>query len=201
MDELSEWGSAMGVSLVGYAGFSLGLVPTAVAYKSVSMIAVCVGFAFVPIFILMAPATVSSVCDDMLDQLNDIRSETPFLYHLYIKTIILPRQARDKHEEKLKKKAFPIASSAMTTTSCAALTCDTASHTLPAPKASGSRCSARSSISACWRRWQRVWRAQGAPSSPFWWLWGLAKWQKMTAVLPRAMRERSRACLRWFKSR
>ena len=103
MDELSEWGSAMGVSLVGYAGFSLGLVPTAVAYKSVSMIAVCVGFAFVPIFILMAPATVSSVCDDMLDQLNDIRSETPFLYHLYIKTIILPRQARDKHKENSKK--------------------------------------------------------------------------------------------------
>ena len=72
MDELSEWGSTMGVSLVGYAGFSLGLVPTAVAYKSASMIAVCVGFAFVPIFILNAPATVSSVCDDMLDQLNDV---------------------------------------------------------------------------------------------------------------------------------
>ena len=31
------------------------------------------------------------------------RSETPFLYHLYIKTIILPRQARDKHKEKSKK--------------------------------------------------------------------------------------------------
>ena len=31
------------------------------------------------------------------------RSETPFLYHFYIKTIILPRQARDKHRESTQK--------------------------------------------------------------------------------------------------
>ena len=37
------------------------------------------------------------------------RSETPFSYHLYIKTIILPRQARDKHRESTQKKmAFRI---------------------------------------------------------------------------------------------
>eukprot|EP01046_Picozoa_sp_COSAG06_P072599 COSAG06_NODE_21311_length_761_cov_1.480363_1_plen_153_part_00 len=31
-----------------------------------------------------------------------------FLHHFYIKTIILPRQARDKHKENSKKMAFPI---------------------------------------------------------------------------------------------
>eukprot|EP01046_Picozoa_sp_COSAG06_P035988 COSAG06_NODE_3925_length_4760_cov_17.392620_2_plen_159_part_00 len=31
------------------------------------------------------------------------RSETPFLRRFYIKTFILPRQARDKHKKKLKK--------------------------------------------------------------------------------------------------
>ena len=30
-----------------------------------------------------------------------------FLSHLYIKTIILPRQARDKHRENSQKRAFP----------------------------------------------------------------------------------------------
>ena len=32
--------------------------------------------------------------------------ETPFLSHLYLKTIILPRQARDKHRKNSKKMAF-----------------------------------------------------------------------------------------------
>eukprot|EP01046_Picozoa_sp_COSAG06_P008205 COSAG06_NODE_412_length_16042_cov_52.419934_12_plen_139_part_00 len=45
------------------------------------------------------------------------RSETPFLRRFYIKCIILPRQARDRHKENSKKMAFPIAS-AMSTCSC-----------------------------------------------------------------------------------
>lgn len=72
MDQLSEWGAGMGVALVLCCGFSLGLVPTAVANKSASMLLVCAIFACLPICILVAPAQVSSVCDDMLDQLNDI---------------------------------------------------------------------------------------------------------------------------------
>jgi hypothetical protein len=72
MDQLSEWGMGMGIALVLCCGFSLGLIPSAVAYKSVLMVSVCILYAFLPIFILLAPAQVSSVCDDMLDQLNDI---------------------------------------------------------------------------------------------------------------------------------
>jgi hypothetical protein len=34
---------------------------------------------------------------------NDRGETTPFLRHLYIKCIILPRQARDKHRENSKK--------------------------------------------------------------------------------------------------
>ena len=71
MEQLSEWGPGMGVALVLCCGFSLGLIPSAVAYKSLPMVLVCVSFAFLPICILLAPAQVSSVCDDMLDQLND----------------------------------------------------------------------------------------------------------------------------------
>jgi hypothetical protein len=44
-----------------------------------------------------------------VDQLSGVGKETPFLRHLYIKCIILPRQARDKHREKHSKNggAFP----------------------------------------------------------------------------------------------
>ena len=72
MDQLSEWGPGMGVALVLCCGFSLGLIPSAVAYNSTLMVTVCIIYAFLPICILLAPAQVSSVCDDMLDQLNDI---------------------------------------------------------------------------------------------------------------------------------
>ena len=39
-----------------------------------------------------------------VDRFGDLR-KTAFLSHLYIKTIILPRQARDKHRENSKKDA------------------------------------------------------------------------------------------------
>eukprot|EP01046_Picozoa_sp_COSAG06_P028626 COSAG06_NODE_2593_length_6607_cov_2.577904_4_plen_101_part_00 len=52
---------------------------------------------------------------------HGVRSETPFLYHLYIKTIILPRQARDKHKENSKKMAFPIGCSLRATSNSSML--------------------------------------------------------------------------------
>jgi hypothetical protein len=74
---------------------------------------------------------VPTVLNDRLAILGDDRAAEPqvllrktaFLSHLYIKTIILPRQARDKHRENSKKDAvFPTAAiaSAIRQSSCAA---------------------------------------------------------------------------------
>jgi hypothetical protein len=72
MDQLTCWGTAMGHALVCCVVFSLGLVPTAVASHSLTMTVIVVCVAAVPILMLWQPATVSSACDDLLDQLNDI---------------------------------------------------------------------------------------------------------------------------------
>ena len=52
--------------------FSLGLIPTAVHSASSFLKAVSVLIGLVPLIILYQPATVSSFCDDLLDQLNDV---------------------------------------------------------------------------------------------------------------------------------
>lgn len=72
LDELSEWGTAMGASLIGFWSFALCLVPTSVASQHTAMscgLAVCASF---PLLTAIAPANVSSSCDDLLNQLNDI---------------------------------------------------------------------------------------------------------------------------------
>ena len=54
-------------------------------------------------------------------QLVLARSETPFLRRFYLKCIILPRQARDKHKENSKKMAFPVGGLGAATLGCVAL--------------------------------------------------------------------------------
>ena len=48
---------------------------------------------------------IARVSNDATDMINSCLRKTAFLSHLYIKTIILPRQARDKHRENSKKDA------------------------------------------------------------------------------------------------
>ena len=62
----------MGQGLLGCLFFSLGLIPTAVHSASSLLKAVSVLIGLVPLIILYQPATVSSFCDDLLDQLNDV---------------------------------------------------------------------------------------------------------------------------------
>jgi hypothetical protein len=72
LGELSEWGTAMGASMIGFWAFALCLVPTSVATKNTVMnigLAVCALF---PLLTALGPANVSSSCDDMLNQLNDL---------------------------------------------------------------------------------------------------------------------------------
>lgn len=72
MKQLSEWGFGMGWALVFCLIFSLGLVPTAVATHSWATAVVAILTLVLPLRMLNMPATVSSACDDLLDQLNDI---------------------------------------------------------------------------------------------------------------------------------
>ena len=58
----------MGQGLLGCMFFSLGLIPTAVHSASNFLKAVSVLIGLVPLIILYQPATVSSFCDDLLDQ-------------------------------------------------------------------------------------------------------------------------------------
>jgi len=69
---LSTWGQAMGEAIVCCTLFSLCLLPHAVARNSETLALVCVLTTTLPLGILWAPASVSSVCDDLHDQINDI---------------------------------------------------------------------------------------------------------------------------------
>lgn len=76
MRHLSDWGTAMGAAVVSYFMFAITMLPTAVATKSpwwkpVVWFALLVFFA-IPFYLAWGPATVSSACDDLLDQLNDL---------------------------------------------------------------------------------------------------------------------------------
>jgi hypothetical protein len=72
MQQLSHWGPGMGQALIFCLLFSLGLVPTAVAADSWVVVLIASITLMLPLTILKMPATVSSACDDLLDQLNDI---------------------------------------------------------------------------------------------------------------------------------
>jgi len=72
MGQLSEWGPAMGQAIICCTMFALCMLPHAVARHSVTWGVVCVLVTTLPVMILWAPAAVSSTCDDLLDQLNDI---------------------------------------------------------------------------------------------------------------------------------
>ena len=72
LDRLSEWGPAMGMATIGCWSFTLGLLPTAVAKEHTTLLVVLALIAILPVMIALAPANVSSSCDDLLQQLNDI---------------------------------------------------------------------------------------------------------------------------------
>ena len=72
MDSLSEWGPSMGASVIGFWAFALCLLPTAVAEENLIMNLLLVLLAMFPFMSISGPAHVSSSCDDLLDQLNDI---------------------------------------------------------------------------------------------------------------------------------
>ena len=68
LEELSTWGPSMGTAIVAMTVTALCLIPTAVATNSHSMLLALGLLQGLPAFIALAPATVSSTCDDMLDQ-------------------------------------------------------------------------------------------------------------------------------------
>ncbi len=72
MNQLSEWGTAMGVSTIGCWGFVLGLLPRATSTLHPGLTTSLPIIAVLPLMIAWAPATVSSACDDLLNQLTDI---------------------------------------------------------------------------------------------------------------------------------
>ena len=72
LEELSVWGTAMGVSILGFWALALCLVPTSIASNNREMQVGLGLVALFPIMILIAPANVSSSCDELLNQLNDI---------------------------------------------------------------------------------------------------------------------------------
>ena len=58
----------MGATLLGFWAFALCAVPHAVATNNLMLKLVLAGIAVLPLMILVAPAKVSSSCDDLLDQ-------------------------------------------------------------------------------------------------------------------------------------
>ncbi len=80
MGHLSDWGTAMGAAVFSYFLFAFTMLPLNVnrlhsGRPSLwSFFACVVNFMFfaIPFFLAWGPATVSSACDDLLDQLNDL---------------------------------------------------------------------------------------------------------------------------------
>jgi hypothetical protein len=58
--------------MLGFWAFTLCAVPYAVATDTLAIKIGLAGTAVLPLMILAAPAQVSSSCDDLLDQLNDV---------------------------------------------------------------------------------------------------------------------------------
>jgi hypothetical protein len=72
LEELSAWETAMGASVLGFWTFALCLVPTSIAAHNIPM-QVGLGLAALfPLLIMIGPANVSTSCDDLTEQLNDI---------------------------------------------------------------------------------------------------------------------------------
>lgn len=72
MNQLSTWGFAMGISTIGCWSFVLGLMPRAASAQHTGLNIALVVIAVFPVMTALAPAAVSSACDDLLNQLNDI---------------------------------------------------------------------------------------------------------------------------------
>ena len=72
MDHFSDWGSGMFMTVAGCWTFSLCIVPTVVSDKHKELTAVLVIMFCVPFLVALAPANVSSSCDCLLDQLNEL---------------------------------------------------------------------------------------------------------------------------------
>ena len=75
MRHLSDWGTAMGAAVLCYLLFALTMLPTAMASSSwwgVVNWSILLAFLAIPFYLAWGPATVSSACDDLLDQLNDL---------------------------------------------------------------------------------------------------------------------------------
>jgi hypothetical protein len=72
LKELSKWGTTMGATLLGFWTFTLCSFPYAIATGGLVLKVGLAGVAAVPLLIMRGPAHVSSSCDDLLDQLNEI---------------------------------------------------------------------------------------------------------------------------------
>jgi hypothetical protein len=72
LEELSAWGPAMFASTIGCWGFTIFMLPMAAATDSLALWVMLVMTAAMPMTIAYAPASVSTSCDAMHNQLNDI---------------------------------------------------------------------------------------------------------------------------------
>jgi hypothetical protein len=78
MQELSYWGQSMASLLMCCVGAALGLVPYAM-HRGEALAGLIV-LLLVPLAVTYTPAVVSSACDDLLEQLNEI-SFLADMYH------------------------------------------------------------------------------------------------------------------------
>ena len=72
MQQLSAWGPAMGMTVIGCWACALCTVPSVVATESSFLLFCTVVLFLVPFIVALAPANVSTSCDDLLDQINDL---------------------------------------------------------------------------------------------------------------------------------
>ena len=62
----------MGMTVIGCTGAALGLFPYAAAMRNKTIIVVLVLLQLMPLAMAIAPATLSSACDDLLEQLTEL---------------------------------------------------------------------------------------------------------------------------------
>ena len=75
MRHLSDWGTPMGVCALCYLLFAITMLPTVMSGSSWLFwvkLAILLIFFAIPFYLAWGPAAVSSACDDLLDQLNDL---------------------------------------------------------------------------------------------------------------------------------
>jgi hypothetical protein len=78
MRHLSDWGTAMGAAAFSYLLFAVTMIPSAIhqsgqcAFWCVAKWVTTLTFFAIPFYLAWGPATVSSACDDLVDQLNEL---------------------------------------------------------------------------------------------------------------------------------